>query len=216
MIKLCNRSKCVLFWKKKYVSRRSTTYIYWSSPSMQILLTFWYSCITFRKHWAIAPEGTALTLLHPWIRGWFLDIYWNFCHDPRIGSDALVAEWIVWLPRAQESRVLAPLQRGRNLRLFHSITIPPILGPKPFIATFLANGPFLGIGFSNLSPYIAVPNLPALSYPLFLISSSHLVLDLPLPLSASYGIHFGTFLAHLSFFPRTKCPLYWSFLLFSL
>ena len=36
----------------------------------------------------------------------------------------LVAEWIAWLPCTQESRVLAPLKRSRNLCLFHSFIIP--------------------------------------------------------------------------------------------
>ena len=33
---------------------------------------------------------------------------------------------ITWLPRTQESRVLAPLKRNKNLCLFHSVTIPSI------------------------------------------------------------------------------------------
>ena len=37
-----------------------------------------------------------------------------------------VAEWIAWLFRTQESRVLAPLKRSRKLCLFHSFIIPSI------------------------------------------------------------------------------------------
>ena len=39
----------------------------------------------------------------------------------------MVAEWIARLPCTQESRVLAPLERSRNLCLFHSFIIPPYL-----------------------------------------------------------------------------------------
>mgnify|MGYP006965707260 CR=1 FL=1 len=53
-------------------------------------------------------------------RLWINEEGTNFCSFTEWTS---MAEWIAWLPRAQESQVLVPLKRSRNLCLFHSFII---------------------------------------------------------------------------------------------